>query len=149
MNLWWFITNVLLLSLATEAVTEIITTSELFEPLRAKWKRWAYNTESPPSDTYIQQLKIWFDKLISCGYCTSVWVAAFFAFWSPKPNLGFLPIAWLCMVFVLHRLANWIHVVYTLVMRGRVRTYDLLIKMPGDTEDGSNGESQTTFGDEA
>lgn len=131
--------TIILLVIVVEAVTEILTSSELTEPFRQAWKRQAYPIDGPPPDDFYQHARIWSDKLISCGYCTSVWVAAFFAIWAPT---WFEPILinWICMTFVLHRLANWIHVVFELVKKGRVKTYDLELKLE-DNRNGDFGES--------
>jgi hypothetical protein len=139
-----FLAIIFLISVAVEAVTEIITSSELTEPLRKKWKEWTYPLDGPPPDNFTQKAKVWFDKLISCGYCTSVWVGGFFGIWAPKYGTGSWLIDWLLITFVLHRIATWLHVVYELVRKGRVRTYDLEVKMQDSEEyDGSVGEGTT------
>lgn len=135
---------IFIISVVVEAVTEILVASELTDPFRKKWKEWAYPLEGPPPDTYLQKFKVWFDKLISCGYCTSVWVAAFFGIWSPKFDFGHRLINWLVVVFLLHRMATWFHVAYELVKKGRVRTHDLEVKLlmqVSEDDDGSLGES--------
>ena len=135
---------IILLALAVEAVTEILTSSELTEPFRQAWKQYTY-PDGPPSTDFWQHVKVWFDKLITCGYCTSIWVAALFAIWAPI-LFESVVINWLCFVFVLHRLSNWIHIVFELIKKGRVKTYDLVIKKQDeDLEDeyGSFGKSST------
>ena len=134
------------LSVAVEAVTEILTSSELTDPLRKKWKELTYSLDEPPFNTCSQKFKVWFDKLISCGYCTSVWVAGFFGIWAPKLDLGGPVINWLIITFVLHRFSTWFHVGYELIRKGRVRTFDLEIQLTHRNEyseenDGSVGES--------
>ena len=139
-----FLVSIFLLSIAVEAATEILTSSELTNPLRKKWKKWTYPLDAPPEDTYIQHFKVWFDKLISCGYCTSVWVAGFFGIFTPKLDLGHWIINWLIITFVLHRLATWIHVIYELVKKGRVKTYDFEVQLKiqdPEKNDGSIRES--------
>ena len=136
---------IILLALAVEAVTEILTSSELTEPFRLVWKRYTY-PDGQPSTGFGQYVKVWLDKLITCGYCTSVWVAAFFAVLVPMLFESAF-VNWLCFVFVLHRLANWIHIIFELIKKGRIKTYDLvlLIKQEEDleNENGSFGESST------
>ncbi len=89
---------VIFLVILTEAITQIITKSELFKPIR----------------------KFFFDRrknrffnlmhsLIDCGYCTSVWVGWFVAISflllkSMILNVFFIGI-------VLHRLSNILHFV--------------------------------------
>jgi hypothetical protein len=138
-----FLVITFILSVVVEAVTEILVASELTDPLRRKWKEWTYPVDAPPPDTYFQKFKVWFDKLISCGYCTSVWVAGFFGIWAPKFDFGYWLIDWIVIVFALHRVATWIHVVYELIRKGRVKTHDLEVKvLMQDSEDydGSVGE---------
>jgi hypothetical protein len=119
------------LSIAVEAVTEIITSSKLFDGPRTAWKRWTYPIDGPPSRNTLQHIKVFIDDLWSCGYCTSVWIAALAAFFAP--TLVAQPIAnWVINTFVLHRLSNALHATYELVRRGRVRTYDLMVR--GDTD---------------
>lgn len=125
---------VLLLSIVVEAVTEILTSSELTNPLRKKWKEWTYPLYAPPPDTFFQNFKVYFDKLISCGYCTSVWVAGFFGIWAPKFNLGNLVVDWLAIIFVLHRFSTLFHVIYELVRKGRVKTFDFEIQLTNRSE---------------
>ena len=135
-----FLAIIFLVSIVVEAVTEILTSSELTDPLRGKLKKWAYPIDNPPIDTYFQKFKVWADKLVSCGYCSSVWVAGFFGIWAPKFNFGNQFINWLIIVFILHRLATWVHVVYELIKKGRVKTFDveLLIRMVNvDSVEGS------------
>ena len=130
----------LLLVIACEAVTEIITASEITNPIRSWWKKYTYKLDIPPDDTFIQKVKIFLDKLISCGYCTSVWVAMPLAFFSP---FTLSVIWWMIMVFVIHRLSNWLHVVYELVRKGRVNTHDLLVKLTVEQENGSVREDSS------
>jgi hypothetical protein len=137
-----FIITIFLLSVVVEAVTEILVASDLTDPARKKWKEWTYPVDAPPPNTYCQICMVFVDKLISCGYCTSVWVAGFFGIWAPKIDLGFWLINWLVIVFALHRLAGWVHMVYELIRKGRVKTYDLEIKMivpDSEVDDGSVG----------
>lgn len=134
-----FLAVVFILSVVVEAVTEILVASELTDPFRRRWKEWAYPVDSPPPDTYFQKFKVWFDKLISCGYCTSVWVAGFFGIWCPKFDFGHWLINWLVVVFVLHRVATWVHVAYELIKKGRVKTYDLEVKVLMQDPEDDNG----------
>ncbi len=180
--------EMLVLVIATEAVTEIICDSELTSPVRQWWKRWTYRIDKPPvvfndtvtkssikdidakllesyfnnikifiscigtiksvvskSPLYFHHFKIFVDKLISCGYCTSVWVSGFFAIWSPilfqHQLCGCHFVNWMIMTFAIHRLSNWFHVIYMLVLNGRIKTFDLLVKQV--KEDGSSGESSS------
>lgn len=122
------IISILLIAIVVEAITEILVASELTDPLRKKWKEWTYPSDKPPNESLLQYFMVWADKLISCGYCTSVWVAGFCGIWCPKLHVGNAFIDWIFISFALHRISTWIHVVYELVKKGRVKTYDLLIK---------------------
>lgn len=130
----------LLLALAVEAVTEIVTSSKLTEPIRELWKSWTYPIDAPPDDSHWQAAKVWVDYLLTCGYCSSVWIAGLFAIWAPKIGFGWFVVDWLCMTFFIHRIANWIHVAYELLRKGRVRTYDIELKVIEEVKDGSVGE---------
>jgi hypothetical protein len=139
-----FIVLLLLISIAVEAVTEIITSSELTRPSREWWKKYTYKIDEPPDDSIIQKFKVWFDKLISCGYCTSVWVAASFAAVLPKPEVGNIFTSWCLVTFVTHRIATWLHVVYEIIRKGRVQSIDLDITLrETGVDNGSFRESQS------
>lgn len=80
----------------TEAITQIITKSELFKPLR----KFFFDRKENRLCKYIHDL-------LDCGYCTSVWigwfVAAMFIFMDNIIlNIFFVGI-------VLHRLSNVLH----------------------------------------
>jgi len=116
------ILHYVLLVIAVERVTEIITTSEIFTPIRSCIRNVAYKDDEPPT-SFIRKLFVYLDKLINCGYCTSVWVAFIFA-------SVFLSKDWMLVVngFALHGLANLYHVCYEWMKRGRVNTHDILLK---------------------
>tara|TARA_R110002110_G_scaffold22761_7_gene87899 strand:+ start:2320 stop:2595 length:276 start_codon:yes stop_codon:yes gene_type:complete len=82
----------------------------------------AYKDDEPPT-SFIRKLFVYLDKLINCGYCTSVWVAFIFA-------SVFLSKDWMLIVngFALHGLANFYHVCYEWMKRGRVNTHDILLR---------------------
>lgn len=135
-----FILVMVVISIVVEAVTEIITSSELTKPLRGWWSRLTYSIDEPPQDTYYQSFKIWFDKLIGCGYCTSVWVAGFFNIWSPNVLTGDNFVDWLINTFSTHRIATWIHVIYELVRKGRVQSHEISLKLDNQFEESVEGE---------
>jgi hypothetical protein len=124
----------LLSAVAVEAISEIITSSDITFGFRAWIKRLAY-PEDPTKSSKFRKIIAWFDKLISCGYCTSVWIAAGISFAVPKPVDGVL--GWVICIFVLHRISNLLHVIYELIKKGRVKTYDIMYQKSGDMEDGS------------
>src|SRR3990172_1252753 len=97
--IWW---KWALALVCTEAVTEILVASVLFD----RWRRWVAQYQDPP--TTLRGI------LVSCGYCVSLWSAWVFAylFWiAPLPMAWFVP-EWIQPAvagIVLHRMSNWIH----------------------------------------
>ena len=131
----------IILVLATEAVTEIIVASEfpLFYWFREWWKKYTFPIGVPPKTGKIQHIRVTVYKLVTCGYCFSVWTAAFFAIWSPIDCFDNKYINWLISLFCIHRLSNWLHIVFELMKRGRVNTHDITlnIQYSEGEEDGS------------
>lgn len=78
--------KVALLAIATEAVTEILLESELFEWFRAIMRKTEFTA-----------------ALISCGWCLSVWVAGALIL------LAHLGLGVVVVLFAAHRLANVWH----------------------------------------
>ena len=134
-----------LLTITVEAITEILTSSTLINPLQTRWRIWVYPLDGPPPNNILHNLGVFIDRLWNCGYCASVWVAGFFAIFAPIIFQDKL-VNWVIMTFTLHRLANWLHVVYELVRRGRVNSLDIMLKIT-ENEDGtirqSPGEAAT------
>lgn len=79
----------------TETLTELIVKSQIFESPRNFLKR-----KSP-----------WLKKMLSCGYCTSVWVALALSFLSGVPCVftGKLWLDWILFSLVVHRGSNYLH----------------------------------------
>jgi len=79
-----YILTLLLIVIATEAITEILVKSELFEPLR----KYLF------SRSVDSKVFKFFHDLLDCGYCTSVWIAfflfIFFMFIVSRLGLNFL-----------------------------------------------------------
>lgn len=90
-----FLLVIFILAFATEALVQLITKSEIFELPRRILSKWS-----------------WFERLLSCGYCTSVWVAMGLILVAP---VTVLPISiWpfvnvLITLLLVHRLSNVIH----------------------------------------
>jgi len=81
----------IILIISVEAVTEIVTSSNIFLSLR----EWIYLKSD------------FLGKLIQCGYCTSVWISAMVAWAAPTP---FHPIfGYFIALFAIHRLSNLWH----------------------------------------
>ena len=81
--------------IVTEALTEIITKSELFFPLRKL--------------LFEKNGKIfkWFHDLLDCGYCTSVWISIFLCTYFFTLNNKYVNI--FLIAIVIHRLSNVFH----------------------------------------
>lgn len=127
-----FIISLLLGTIAVEAVTEIVVDSKLFFGLRT----WLYpknfdEVSASRLAIVIQHARLFLFNLLNCGYCSSVWISAIVAYLTlDMYNLGGLNhlsvwIKWLGITFVIHRLSNWLHVVYEYVRKGRVLTIDV------------------------
>lgn len=85
--------------IATEAITEILTKSNLFEPFR----EFLFNKRQ-------SKVCAWLHNLLDCGYCTSVWVGWFIAFVILfDVSLIHRYIDWFFIGLILHRLANVQH----------------------------------------
>lgn len=132
---------IIFLAISAEALTELVIESEfpLFNWFRGWLKRITFSPDKPPKEDFLQYFKIAIYKLLTCGYCFSVWSAGFFALFSPI-NISNWFISWFISTMLIHRLSNTWHIIYELIMRGRVRTYDITLKQPDeDTEDYQEG----------
>jgi hypothetical protein len=91
----------------TEALTQIITKSEIFRPIRkfffTKRENRFFN---------------WFHDLLDCGYCTSVWVGWFVAICMIVVNDIVLNAFFAGIV--LHRLSNVLHFVIDRIDRNSI-----------------------------
>ena len=92
--------------LATEAIVELIVASEVL-----------FNTRD-----WIAQRSIFFGKLVNCGYCVSVWVAALmFAYYLPIGqymellcvNRFVWVITLIAKAVIVHRLSNVLHELFS------------------------------------
>ena len=94
------IVELILAVILTESITEIITKSELFSPLRIK----IFNKAK---DSVVFD---WFHSLFDCGYCFSVWSGFLVAILFFR-DVGLIhpSIDWFFVALVLHRLSNMFH----------------------------------------
>jgi len=81
-------------AVATEAITEIITKSDIFAPVMSKL---AFRDD-------------FFSRLLTCPYCLSVWIAGFntaliIIYLKYSSYLFLIPL----LIFSIHRLANMFH----------------------------------------
>jgi hypothetical protein len=118
--------------ISVEAITEIITSSTLTEPARMWYKSKLYRTDAPPRTGVLQYFFVFLDKLISCGYCTSVWISGLVSF-LVFPQIIEDPVwNFALLTFSVHRMSNLLHVCYELIRKGRVKTHDFLMKFTDD-----------------
>lgn len=90
----------LLAIIFTEALSELITKSEFFHPLRMKFFNWGQKSK----------FFNWLHRLFDCGYCFSVWVSMLVAIlFFNNINLIHYSIDWFFTALVLHRLSNLFH----------------------------------------
>jgi len=85
------------LVLAVEAITEIIVASDLLVELRGWFSR---------QENVVLHF---ISRLITCGYCCSVWVAAMLAWCVPISLTGYWWVDIIIKTFAVHRMANWFH----------------------------------------
>lgn len=128
----------LMLVVVTERITEIIVDSELTAPLRKKIKKWVYGLDKPPEPGLWFNIKTRIDYLINCGYCASVWVGLFVSgivinyCSNMRMNKYFdnYVVEWIIVGLFMHGMSNLYHVVYMLIMKGRILTADIMISKP-------------------
>ncbi len=125
-----FLLGLICVTIATEAITEILASSKLLDIIGIR--PWASRKALPFDGDYtkVRWYHTALHTLLTCGYCTSVWVSMFFSSWFvPGDYFGLLP--WnniIIKIFLIHRLSNLFHASLQLLMRGRVNTSDLSIK---------------------
>lgn len=118
---YWFLLQFVACVIGVEAITQIITKSEIFSPVR----EFFYNRRK-------NKVFNWLHDLLDCGYCTSVWigwlVAALWVF------AGNLVIDILFVGIVLHRLSNIFHFIIDRLDRTRELPIELINRQGEDDE---------------
>jgi len=105
---WSLLFHFLLAIVAVEALTEIITKSEVFSPIR----EFFFNRRK-------SKIFDWIHSLFDCGYCTSVWIGMFISIgWFCADSL-ILDIIFIGLVF--HRLSNMLHFMIDRLNKDRTR----------------------------
>jgi len=118
---------VMLLAIACEAITEIIGASLLFEKVREK----------------IIALDICFiSDLLACKYCLSVWVSVVVAgsyCMVEHRSLSlfnsfnlFIILKFMLIIIVVHRLSNWLHLLFDIIQEYRQCRWSITIPAPGN-----------------
>ena len=101
---WDLLFKIILGAIATEAITEILTKAEITKPFR----EFLFDRKE-------NKFFNWLHELFDCGYCTSVWVAAFVVFsyyliaikWGHETFVSLFYVS-----FIIHRVANIFHNIY-------------------------------------
>lgn len=138
----------LFLVVCTEAVTELLVDSDIFSPVREFINKRGFANPAAP---IVAKSQFWsfLARMLKCGYCTSFWAALPFSIFTPwllLTNRDYY-LMWFVnyaiSVFILHRGSNWLHVVYMLIKKGRVKTYDVEIKHTINHDGRINGQIRT------
>jgi hypothetical protein len=87
----------LLLIIAVEALTQLICKSELLEPLKLRVQAWG----------------TFFEELLSCPYCISVWCAGIILIVQE-----YVPIV--VIILVLHRTSNFLHDLWGVILQAKI-----------------------------
>lgn len=117
--------QIFILAVVVEAIVEILVDSELFAPAHKWLKRLAY--PEVPSNSTAHSFVLFIDSLVSCGYCLSVWVSGMVSVITNDLVLisNNTIINWIILTFLLHRLSNLFHVLYSLIKNGRIAAIDV------------------------
>ena len=90
--------NFIFAIIVTEAITELLTKSEFFSPVR----EWFFNRRDKKVFDFIH-------RLLDCGFCTSVWIGLFVSLILIKLEIVSLYIDWFIVWLVVHRCSNVLH----------------------------------------
>ena len=133
----------LISAFAVERAVELITASVISDMIfREKLRAYIYSEE--PKNRYTLGVLKFIDKVTSCGYCCSVWIALFFTFFEDARFFS-NP---LINVLALHGFSNIIHILYEFCRRGRVHTYDINLACKIDmaeSYDSANSEAENQY----
>lgn len=112
--------------IAVEAVTEVLVDSSIFFNFRVWVSKWSK----------------FFGELLSCGYCTSVWVAGVFALIIPLNVVDSRCVNLILCWLVLHRLSNVLHgIVGRIMKRLPIEMVLTVVHVPGDAQPNSEPEA--------
>lgn len=92
--------KIILMILAVEAVTQLICKAEIFDTARNKLSSYGW----------------WFQELLRCPYCVSVWSALFIIILSVFWNYTYLFI----LLLVIHRMSNFLHDIYSMILHKKI-----------------------------
>jgi len=85
--------EILLFAICVESITEILVSSAIFFDFRL----------------FVSKNSKFLGKLISCGYCSSVWVSLIVSSCTPQLLVNDVYIDYILKVFIYHRLSNLFH----------------------------------------
>ena len=91
----------------TEAITQLITKSEFFRPIR----KFFFSRKE-------NRFFNWIHDLLDCGYCTSIWVGLFVVIYMIFVNNMILNVFFAGIV--LHRLSNVLHFIIDRIDRNSI-----------------------------
>lgn len=135
----------LISAFAIERAVELITTSVISDMIfRDRMRAYIYSEE--PKSKYVLSVLKFVDKVTSCGYCCSVWIAILFTFFDESRYFR-NP---LINILALHGLSNIIHIIYEFCRRGRVHTYDINLSCKinmVDEHDSTDSKTQNQYQD--
>ena len=92
--------KILMCIIAAEAMTQLVCKGEIFDPLRERLKSFSSFT----------------DRLLSCPYCVSVWVAGFAVVLYVYYEWSW----WFIYLLMIHRLSNVAHDIYKVVLNYKI-----------------------------
>lgn len=119
-----------LISVAAERITEILVASKLVQPFR--------DILRDKNITSISNYGLWWflDSVFQCGYCMSVWVSISLSWLTPALINKNFYLNYIIMVFVVHGFANFYHVLFEYVRRGRAKYFEINLGYKRVNEDG-------------
>ena len=126
--------------IAAEGLVELVTSSEIANILfKNRLKTRLHNLRLHCAKhnvrSYEKNILSFLDKITSCGYCCSVWVALLLALDREIWLFNYYALN----VLLLHRSSNYIHVCVELLRRGRVHTYDISHRIEDNYEGADKG----------
>jgi hypothetical protein len=92
--------KLILCIIAAEAMTQLACKGEIFDPLR-EW---------------LKSLSDFTNRLLSCPYCVSVWVAGFTVLLAITWEWSF----WFIYLLVIHRMSNFLHDLIRIVLNFKI-----------------------------
>ena len=102
--LYFLLLMMVVVVINVEAVTNIISKSELFKPLRGGLFN-LYNSRGIKFAGFIH-------NIVDCPYCTSVWVSVFYVlcvYLSANSSMFLSVFICFCLIIMIHRFSNIMH----------------------------------------